>query len=240
MAVGALSPARQPDEIERALDRWMAAHLGPGLPPAAALTELLRLTTALRIRLPPQAATMFRALATLAGTLEQLSPGYPLIEQVAQHGGEEFRDRIAPASVGELVQHDWAQLGPLLRRAPRHIDRIATMLEHGGMTTRVRLFADPADVAIIERLVNRTVLSVLSLGVGGLSVAMLATASGPLLAGTDIRLLEVLGWPGLFAGAILLLRVLLDALRTDPLSARTAAESLRHGSAREANRSPRP
>lgn len=215
VAVGAISPAREPDEIERALARFMAANLGPGLPPAEALTELLRLTTVLGIRLPPQAATMFRALATLAGTLEQLSPGYPLIERVAGLGGEELRDRMSPSSVGDFVQREWAQLGPLLRRAPRHLDRIATQLEHGGLTTRVRLFADATDVRVVERLLNRAVLTGLSLGVGLLSVMMLGTETGPHLAGTEIRLLEVLGWVGLFAGTVLVLRVLLDVLRAD-------------------------
>ena len=215
VAVGAISPAREPDEIERALARFMAANLGPGLPPAEALTELLRLTTELGIRLPPQAATMFRALATLAGTLEQLVPAYPLIEQVAEAGGDELRERMSPSSVGDFVQREWAQLGPLLRRAPRHLDRIATQLEHGGLTARIRLFAEAADVRIAERLLNRAVLTVLSLGVGVLSVMMLATEAGPELAGTDIRLLEVLGWVGLFAGTVLVLRVLLDVLRSD-------------------------
>jgi ubiquinone biosynthesis protein len=215
VAVGAVTPAREPDEIERALARFMAANLGPGLPPAEALTELMRLTTQLGIRLPPQASTMFRALATLAGTLEQMSPGYPIIERVAELGGEELRDRMSPASVGEFVQQEWAQLSPLLRRAPRHLDRIATMLEHGGLTTRVRLFADAADVRVAERLLNRAVLTLLSLGVGLLSVLMLGTDTGPQLAGTEVRLLEVLGWTGLFAGTVLLLRVLLDVLRAE-------------------------
>ncbi|WP_165491971.1 ABC1 kinase family protein [Egibacter rhizosphaerae] len=216
VAVGALSPARDPDEIERALARFMAANLGPGLPPAQALTDLLRLTTELGLRLPPQASTMFRALATLAGTLEQLSPGYPLIERVAALGGAEARERMTPASVGEFVQHEWAQLGPLLRRAPRHLDRLATVVEHGGLTARVRLFADAADVRVVERLLDRAVLAVLSLGVGLLSVLMLGTEVGPELAGADVRLIEVLGWTGLFAGTVLMLRVLLDVLRAEP------------------------
>jgi ubiquinone biosynthesis protein len=215
VAVGAVSPAREPDELERALARFMAANLGPGLPPAEALTELLRLTTDLGIRLPPQASTMFRALATLAGTLEQLVPGYPLIEQVADLGGDELRERLAPTSVGDFLQREWTQLGPLVRRAPRHLDRIATQLEHGGLTTRVRLFADRTDARVVERLLNRAVLTVLALGVGLLSVMMLGTETGPLLAGTDVRLLEVLGWAGLFAGTVLLLRVLLAVLRTE-------------------------
>jgi ubiquinone biosynthesis protein len=218
VAVGAIAPATAPDEIERALARWMAAHLVPGLPSADALTELLRLSASLGIRLPPQASTMFRALATLAGTLEHLSPGYPLIEQVAQQSSGQAAELLAPTSLSELVQREWAQLAPILRRAPRHLDRIATMVEHGGITTKVRLFSDPDDIAVVERLANRGILSLLALGVSALAVMLLGTEAGPTIAGTDIRLVEVLGWTGLFAGLILLLRVLLDVLRSKPRS----------------------
>lgn len=216
VAVGAIPPTREPDEIERSLARFMAAHLGPGLPPADALTELLRLTTELGFRLPPQTSTMFRALATLAGTLEQLSPGYPLIDQVAALGGAEMTERTSPSSIAELVQSEWAQLGPLVRRAPRHLDRIATLLEHGSLTTRLRWLAHPDDVDVIERLLNRVILTALSLGLGLIAAQLLATPAGPVLAGTSIRLLEALGWLGLFAGTVLLLRVLLDVLRPRP------------------------
>lgn len=215
VAVGAIDPGRAPDDIERALARWMAAHLVPGLPSADALTELLRLTTELGIRLPAQASTMFRALATLAGTLEHLSPAYPLIDQVAAQAGTHVADRVAPSSVSELVQREWAQLGPILRRAPRHLDRIATMVEQGGVTARVRLFTEPDDARVVERWVNRAILTVLALGVCGLAVLMLGTEAGPSLEGTDVRLLEILGWAGLFAGTVLLLRVLLDLLRSE-------------------------
>ncbi len=216
VAVGAIPPTRNPDEIERELARFMAAYLGPGLPSTDALTDLMRLTTRLGFRLPPQTSTMFRALATLAGTLEQLSPAYPLIDRVAKLGGEELRERTSPSSVGELVQREWAQLGPLVRRAPRHLDRIATLVEHGGLSARVRLFSDAGDVAVIERLLNRAILAALSLGLGVIAVAMLAIEAGPVLAGTDLRLLEVLGWAGLFGATVLLLRVLLEVLRPPP------------------------
>jgi len=213
VAVGAIPPTRNPDEIERDLARFMAAYLGPGLPPADALTDLLRLTTRLGFRLPPQTSTMFRALATLAGTLEQMSPDYPLIDRVAELGGEELRERTSPSSVGELMQREWAQLGPLVRRAPRHLDRIATLIEHGGLSARVRLFSETSDVAVVERLLNRAILAALSLGLALIAVIMLAIEAGPVLAGTELRLLEVLGWSGLFGATVLLLRVLLEVLR---------------------------
>ncbi len=215
VAVGAIPPTREPDAIERDLARFMAAHLGPGLPPADALTELLRLTAELGIRLPPQTSTMFRALATLAGTLEQLSAGYPLIDRVAALGGAELKERTSPGSLAELVQSEWAQLGPLVRRAPRHLDRIATLAEHGALTARIRWLSDPTDVAVAERLLNRAVLTVLALGIGLISVLMLSIDAGPELAGTSVQLPEVLGWLGLFASTVLMLRVLLQLLRPD-------------------------
>ena len=213
VAIGSIAPTREPDEIERRLARFMAMHLGAGLPPAQALTDLLRLTTELGFRLPPQTSTMFRALATLAGTLEQLSPAYPLIDQVAELGGAELTDRTSPSSMQELLQSEWAQLSPLLRRAPRHLDRIATLLQHGELTTRTRWLADAGDVAVLERLLNRAVLTVIALGLGFIAVLMISTDAGPLLAGTELGLLEVLGWLGMFAGTVLLLRVLLEVLR---------------------------
>jgi hypothetical protein len=68
---------------------------------------------------------------------------------------------------------------------------------------------------VLERLVNRAVLTMLSLGVGLLAVLMLGTEAGPVLAGSEVRLLEVLGWLGLFGASVLLLRVLLDVLRSE-------------------------
>ena len=215
VSIGAVSPTRDPNEIERALAQFLAADISSGLPSPDALTDLLALTNKLRMKLPRSTTTMFRALATLAGTVEQLSPGYPLIDVIADVGGAEFRERMLPGSVSDLVQQEWAQLGPLLGRAPRHIDRIATLLEHGRLTTRLRLFTDAHEVRVLERLVNRIVLALLSIGVGAVSVLLLRTEGGPRFAAIGVDLYEVLGWIGLALAVILLMRVLLAVLRVD-------------------------
>ena len=215
VSIGAVGPADDPDRIERALAQFMAAHLGPGLPSLEALTDLVRVTIGLGVKLPPSTTTMFRALATLAGTLETLSPGYPLIEVVADLGGTELRQQMVPESPTEFIEQEWAQLGPLLRRAPRHFDRVASQLEHGRLTTRLRLFTEPDDVRVLERLLNRVVLTGLAIGTGVVSVLMLDTEAGPMITVLGVRFLEALGWTGMTLAIILLLRVLLAVLRSD-------------------------
>jgi len=215
VSIGAVSPTRDPEEIERALAQFLSTHVGSGLPSPDALTDLLALTNKLGLRLPRSTTTMFRALATLAGTLEQILPGYPLIDVVADIGGDEFRDRMLPDSVSDLVQQEWAQLGPLLSRAPRHMDRIATLFEHGRITTRLRLFTHREDVRVFERLLNRTLVAMLSIGVGLVSVLLLGTDGGPELVLIGVRLYEVLAWIGLSIAIVLLMRVLLAVARAE-------------------------
>ena len=83
-----------------------------------------------------------------------------MMDVIADVGGTEFRERMLPGSMSDLVQQG-AQLGPLLSRAPRHMDRIATLLEHGRLTMRLRLFTDVHEVRVLEHLVNRIVLALL-------------------------------------------------------------------------------
>lgn len=216
VSIGAVDPARHdPDEIERAFAQFMSAYLGSGLPPPEAMTDLMQLTGELGLTLPSSTVAMFRALATLTGTLEHLSPGYPIVETVADIGGDELRRRLAPSSAVDYLREEWAQIGPLLERMPRHVDRLATMLEHGRLVTRVRHFSDADDRRFIERVVNRVILTFLSIGTGVVSVMLMGTdAPTPMLLG-ETGLLDVLGWLGLFISVVLLLRVLLAVLRSE-------------------------
>ncbi len=208
------------DEIERALARYMAAYLGPGLPPAQALTDLLRLTLELGLRLPPSTSAMFRALSTLMGTLELLHPGYPVVDKVGEVGGDEFRRRLLPGSVGDFVKQEWSELGPILFRMPRHLDRLAGMVEHGRLSARVRILADHEDRRFLERLLNRFVLTLLSIGVGAVSVILLGLEGGVDFPWFAVGLYEVLGWIGLFIAMTLMFRVLLAVLRSEAPAAR--------------------
>lgn len=215
MTVGAIKAEHDPARVERELAQFLTSLTGPGYPGPEALTELLRITSGLGMHLPPSTTIMFRALATLAGTLETLSPRYPIFEVVADIGEAEMKERMQPASAAEFVLQEWSELGPLLRRAPRHLDRIAHLAENGQLTGRVRLLAFPDEVRTVERLLNRVVLTFLTIGLGGVSVVLLTSEGGPDVAGIQVRIFEILGWATAAFATLLMLRVLLGVLRSE-------------------------
>src|SRR5690606_21646381 len=111
------------------------------------------------------------------------------------------------------------ELAPIAARLPHHVDRLATMLQHGRIATRTRVLADPDDRRFLETLVNRFVLTLLSLGTGAVSAMLFGLDGGLRFPWFDVGLFEVLGWIGLFIAMTLLFRVLLAVLRSEGSSA---------------------
>jgi ubiquinone biosynthesis protein len=201
------------DQLERALARFMSRHLAAGAAPSAAMfNDLLQLFFAFGINLPPEFSTFFRALVTLEGTLTTLSPGYLVIEAAEQIAAEWARASLAPGSLEELARRELGSLALLLRRTPRQLDRIATIVQRGDLQARVRLFADAEDVRTVTRLLNRVVLAGLGALVGLLSVLLLGTQGGPPFTG-DTSLFQFFGYFGLFCATVLILRVIVAILR---------------------------
>lgn len=199
--------------LDRSLAQFMTRHLGAGTSPdAAALSELLLVFGTHGIRLPATTATMFRALVTLEGTLTTLVPGYRVVD-AAERLGQELVGEAVQAGP-ESIETELAKLFPLLQRAPRRLDRIATLLERGELKTRLSLFSDRKDMEVVSRLVNRLVLGGIGSAVGIASAMLLAVDAGPAVS-SDVSLLDLLGFVGLASGAVLVLRVTLAALRED-------------------------
>lgn len=200
-------------DLERALARFMADHLSSGgAPDAAMLTDLTRLLAEQRIRLPQATTTMFRALVTLEGTLQVLDPDFQLLESAEQLGAGMVIDQLRPDSVQTMLRDEALRAAPLLQRAPRHLDRIATLIERGELRGHVSLFSSDQDAELVTRLVNRAIVGFAGATLGIVSAVLLATQAGPANA-PGAALLDALGYAGLFAGIVLILRVVLAALR---------------------------
>jgi ubiquinone biosynthesis protein len=95
---------------------------------------------------------------------------------------------------------------------------VARLAENGHLTGRVRLFAFPDEVRTLERLLNRFVLTLLTIGLGGVSVVLLTSQGGPIVAGIQVRVFELLGWAIALFATLLLLRILLGVLRSERVS----------------------
>jgi ubiquinone biosynthesis protein len=200
------------EELERALSRFMTRHLAPGMVPSAAMfNDLLQLFFTYGISLPPELSTFFRALITLEGTLTTLSPGYPVIDRAEAIATEWMRARLAPSTLEELAREELIRMGPLLRRLPRRLDRMANQIERGNLRARVSLFSDPHDEHVVTKLVNRTVLVIAGGIVGLIGAILVGVSGGPPFAG-DTSLYEFFGYFSLFCSVVLIMRVIVSVL----------------------------
>ncbi|NUP81564.1 MAG: AarF/ABC1/UbiB kinase family protein, partial [Nonomuraea sp.] len=207
----------RPEEIdeaalERALGQFMARHLGPGLDSVQMFTDLFRIVSEYGLSIPPEVAAVFRALATLEGTLVRLSPGFNLIGEARAFAGRYLAERAGPESVKEAVGQELAALLPMLRRLPRRVERIASAAEHGRFSMNVRLLADDRDRRYVTGLLHQVLLTVLGATAGLMAVLLLGIDGGPVVAGTA-TLYQLLGYNLLVIAAILVLRVLAPIFR---------------------------
>ena len=162
--------------------------------------------------MPTAVTGMLRALATMQGSLELLSPGYPMIEAARRAAKAEMRSALKPENLTDELKREVIHLAPVLRRAPHHLDRIAGQVEQGKLAFRVRMFSDADDARFISRLINRGVLAFVGATLGVVSAMLLQIPSDHLIT-DNVGLLQVLGFVGLFAGSILIMRVVLEILR---------------------------
>jgi ubiquinone biosynthesis protein len=212
LQVGMETAEVDPAQLDRAFARLMADHLGPGAEPTAELLQdFLEIANQFGLRMPPSVSEMLRALATLQGSLEMLSPGYPLIDAAKTVGMDQMKAELEPENLVEELKRETIRLAPMLRRAPHHLDRIAGQIEQGRLTVRVNMFSNEDDVRFLTRLVNRAVLAFIGAALGVVSAMLFALGTGPLIT-NNITLFDLLGFIGMFAGAVLIMRVVLEIL----------------------------
>src|SRR5262249_56163567 len=86
------------DTLDRALAQLLARRLGPGMKPGTELfAELLALLVRFELTIDPQLAGLFRALATLEGTLRLLTDDFDLIGEAQKIATQLRRGLPSPA-----------------------------------------------------------------------------------------------------------------------------------------------
>lgn len=209
-------PPEELDEhrLERELGRFMARHLTPGTPPSLQMfTDLFRVVCAHGLAIPPEAAAVFRALATLEGSLTQMAPGFDIITEARRYAASQLAGQSTPQAIASAATDELAALLPLLRRLPRHVDRIAAAAGHGRLSINVRLFANRDDRQTITGMLHQALLTVLAASAGITAVLMLAVRGGPAIT-QAVSLYQFLGYCLLVTAGILALRVLIMIFRS--------------------------
>ncbi|PPL14180.1 ABC1 kinase family protein [Microterricola pindariensis] len=207
-----------PDDIdETALRRqigvFVATRLGAGASlDVTVFTEMVRMLTDNRIAVPSELATAFRAVASLEGTLRQLSPGFEMLTAARDYAQERIRHGFAPFAVYTSMRDELLSVAPLLRRLPTRIDRITGALVDGRLGVNVRLFADQRDRTLLQGVVNLLVVSFLA-GAFGIMASMLLISDGGPAVTPDLTLFQIFGYMLTVLSGLLTLRALFDVFR---------------------------
>ncbi len=200
--------------LELALEDLFDRHLrtGGGIS-TAALQELTVVVGHFGIRLPPWFGILSRTLVTLEGTLRSISPRFSLIDAGRSYAASRLQDQQgAPVSLQELMEQEAIAEFPRLQRMPQRVDELLGQALNGQLSARISLFSRPADEQVVRTLVNRLALAVISASIGIGSVLLLGERVGPTLSGS-VTLNEVLGYIGLAASAILVMRIITKSIR---------------------------
>src|SRR5215469_14100177 len=202
--------------LERALGRFLARYVAAGITPDVRMfTDLFRIAADYGLAVSPEIAAVFRALATMEGTLAQLAPGFDIVSEARRFGENQLAAQLSPDVIKKSAADELATLMPMLRRLPRRIDRIGDALEHGRLSVSVRVLADPSDRRYLTGLVHRILLAFLGAAAGIIAVLMIGLRGGPALTKT-VSLYSFFGYCLLVIAAILTMRVLVQVFRADP------------------------
>jgi ubiquinone biosynthesis protein len=216
---GLLEIVDRPDEIdeqrlERALGVLMAKHLSNGQAPDIDMfTDLFRVVAEFRLSIPPAIAAVFRALATVEGTLGLLSPGFNILVESRAFANKLIGEQLQPDSLRRIATEELMSLLPVLRRLPRRIDRVTSALEQGRLSVNIRLFADERDRAVVTGMLHELLLAFTGTATGVMAVLLLASTGGPRVS-PELTLNQLFGYNLLVVSALLGLRLLFVVFRS--------------------------
>ncbi|MFI7676290.1 ABC1 kinase family protein [Actinophytocola sp. NPDC049390] len=215
---GLLEIVDRPDEIdeqrlERALGALMAKHLSHGQAPDLDMfTDLFRVVAEFRLSIPPAIAAVFRALATVEGTLGLLAPGFNILVESRAFANKLIGEQLRPDSLRRTATEELMSLLPVLRRLPRRIDRVTSALEQGRLSLNIRLFADERDRAVVTTMLHELLLAFTGMATGVMAVLLLTSTGGPRVS-PELTLNQIFGYNLLVVSALLGLRLLFVVFR---------------------------
>ncbi|MEU2800530.1 MULTISPECIES: AarF/UbiB family protein [unclassified Streptomyces] len=194
--------------LERAVGQFLARHFAPGIKPDREMfADLFAIVSRHGISVPPEIAAVFRALATMEGSLDRLVPGFDIVSEARSFAVSRHLHKLRPEALGRTLTEEMLGVIPMLRRLPRRIERIGSAVESGHMVVGVRLFGDPEDRRYIRSLMHEVLLAFLGGVIGLVGVQLLRTSGGPRIS-EGLGLFELFGYNLLVISCVLVMRVL--------------------------------
>lgn len=170
-------------------------------------TRLIDILRRHRLALPPALILVFRTLGSLEGTLRRIAPDYRMVERGLSRVPH-YATRMASFTDAALTAQTAAAIAAEgVRRAPRRIEALASRLEKGTFSVRVRPFDTPAEKSWVDGLLGQLLTTLVGVVLVTASVVLLVFGGGPLLTG-DVPLLPFLGAVVGLGGFLLVLRSL--------------------------------
>jgi len=158
---------------------------------------------------------VFRAIATLEGTLTGIAPGFNIIGEARSFAVHYLGEQMRPRAIKRMVTDELTLRLPMLRRMPRRLDRIATALEEGRLNVNVRSLSDPRDRRVVSGLVHEVLLTILASTAGIMAVIVLGQDGGPQVT-PAVSMFQLIGYGLLVGSMILAMRVLGLIVRPPP------------------------
>lgn len=103
------------------------------------------------------------------------------------------------------------ELLPVIRRLPRRLDHLGSMLEKGEISFMIGFFSDKGNASFVTKWIAQALLAFVGTAFGGISIGLLSLSGHHTW--DELNLVAVFGYTGILISAILLIRVAIQALR---------------------------
>ena len=117
-----------------------------------------------KLQVPGAVFLILRALVILEGIGKVLHPNFNTFEFVRPYGAKILREQYSPANILSEVEYTGTQLLALLQTLPIDLRQIMRKVSKGDLRVKVELSGYASLLRMADRLVTRTILALLTLG----------------------------------------------------------------------------
>lgn len=182
--------------IEEAFSRYFGRSLSE-IDVTQILHQAFELVYALRLHLPARFLLLDKALLTMDGVATSLYPNLNVFEFAGKYTKELKRAHLDPHRISERLKHDVAEYADMLQQFPGQVHRLLERIESAELEIKHRHVGLEGVTHRLDIIMNRLVVTLVSIALGGSSTAVAIVVRG----GPHVGGLSVWGLPG-FAGSL--------------------------------------